>query len=250
MQIAQSLEDHGPLALDGLDRAGFADSMRIIAGKHRSRKLAGPPEDSTTRPLPDRVRESLFSLLRGHFDDAVVLDGFAGVGSFGLEALSRGAKRVILVERDRKVAEVLHANIAMLKGEEEAEVVVGDALGPACLSRCPTPINIALLDPPYAMVRQQAGWDRVREQMARIIALLADDGYAMVRTPWPFFHTPDQPASTHSRAGDEFDDARPTAPAARPVDGDLSIAGALGPETHDYKTTAVHLYMRDPEARP
>ncbi len=219
--------------------------MRIIAGKHRSRKLSSPPDDSTTRPLPDRVRESLFSLLRGHFDDAVVLDGFAGVGSFGLEALSRGASRVIMVERDRRVADVLRENIATLKGEDETEVVVGDALGLACLSRCPKPINIALLDPPYAMVQQTAGWNRVREQMARIIAMLADDGYAMVRTPWPFIHKPDQDAGDF----DPWSDDEPrTQPKPQPIDADLTIPGALGPETHAYKTTAVHLYMRDPEA--
>lgn len=203
--------------------------MRIIAGRHRSRKLAPPPERSSTRPLPDRVRESLFSLLRGHFEDAVVLDGFAGVGSFGLEAMSRGAKRVVLVELDRRVADVLHSNIELLKGEDETEVVVGDALGPACLSRCPTPINIALLDPPYAMVRTPAGWNRVRQQMARIIALLHPEGYAMVRTPWPFVQD-----------GDDGD--------AGSTKGDLRIDGALGPETHEYGSTAVHLYMRDPEA--
>jgi 16S rRNA (guanine(966)-N(2))-methyltransferase RsmD len=203
--------------------------MRIIAGRHRSRKLAPPPESSSTRPLPDRVRESLFSLLRGHFEDAVVLDGFAGVGSFGLEAMSRGARRVVLVELDRRVADVLHSNIELLRAEDETEVVVGDALGPACLSRCPTPINISLLDPPYAMVRNEAGWNRVRQQMARIISLLHDEGYAMVRTPWPFVQDPE-----HGEAGS--------------VEGDLRIDGALGPETHPYGTTAVHLYMRDPEA--
>ena len=157
----------------------------------------------------------------------MVLDGFAGVGSFGLEALSRGAKRVVLVELDRRVAEVLHANIELLGGEDETEVVVGDALGPACLSRCPTPINIALPDPPYAMVRTEPGWERVRQQMARIIALLHEQGYAMVRTPWPFVLEPGH--------GD-------------PVDGDLHIDGALGPETHEYGSTAVHLYMRDSQA--
>jgi len=238
----------GAGALDGPDRSVFAQVMRIIAGRHRSRRLASPPEDSTTRPLPDRVRESIFALLRGHFDDAVVLDGFAGVGSFGLEALSRGARRVVLVERDRKVAKVLEENIATLRAEDETEVVIGDALGPACLSRCPTPINIAFLDPPYAMVREQSGWDRVREQMTRIAALMTDDGYLMVRTPWPFIHQPPQPA--HSKRvemdAETIDlDEEPAHGAEPKVYGDLRIPGTLGPETHEYKTTAIHLYMKD-----
>lgn len=225
--------------------------MRIIAGRHRSRLLASPPDDSTTRPLPDRVRESLFSLLRGHFEDAVVFDAFAGVGSFGLEALSRGARRVVLVEKDRRVAKVLEQNIASLKGGDETEVVVGDALGPACLSRCPTPINIAFLDPPYAMVRDKAGWERVREQMTRIAELMAEDGYLMVRTPWPFLHE-EPKAARVVRQGDadgfeddddEVDDA--AEPAEPPVEGDLRIPGTVGPETHAYKSTAIHLYMRE-----
>lgn len=236
--------------------------MRIIAGRYKSRKLQSPPERSQTRPLPDRVRESIFGLLRGHFDDAVVLDGFAGVGSFGLEAASRGASRVIMVEKDRRVASVLQQNIDTLKANDFAEVVVGDALGPACLSRCPTPIKIAFLDPPYAMVRTVEGWERVRQQMARIVSLLSDDGYAMVRTPWPFIrreeavlpeadeHEPQHIVITDL---DDLDDEEldeveaelrgPDRP--KPIDIDLRIVGAIGPETHVYKSTAVHLYMRD-----
>ncbi|MCL4221996.1 MAG: RsmD family RNA methyltransferase [Phycisphaerales bacterium] len=242
--------------------------MRIIAGRYRSRKLLSPPDRSPTRPLPDRVRESIFSLLRGHFDDAVVLDGFAGVGTFGLEAASRGASRVIMVERDRRVAGVLQQNVDALKAGDVVEVVIGDALGPACLARCPTPIKIAFLDPPYELVRTVEGWERVRGQMARIVALLSDDGYAMVRTPWPFIRREEAETPTRDTRRDNKDEGDgadlvitdlddqdegavderaaelhgPRRP--RPVDVDLSIAGAEGPETHVYKSTAVHLYMR------
>lgn len=241
--------------------------MRIIAGKYRSRRLLSPPDRSPTRPLPDRVRVSIFNLLRGHFEDAVVLDGFAGVGTFGLEAASRGAARVIMVERDRRVAGVLQQNIDTLKANDCAEVVIGDALGPACLARCPTPINIAFLDPPYELVRTLEGWERVRGQMARIVALLSDDGYAMVRTPWPFIwrEEPEAPAPGRRAADaeavdrdivitslddlddealDELDAELSGHPRGKPIDMDRSIAGAVGPETHEYKSTAVHLYMR------
>lgn len=247
--------------------------MRIIAGRYRSRRLLSPPNQSTTRPLPDRVRVSIFNLLRGHFEDAVVLDGFAGVGTFGLEAVSRGAARVIMVERDRRVAGVLQQNIDTLKAGDFAEVVIGDALGPACLARCPTPINIAFLDPPYELVRTPEGWDRVRAQMARIVALLSDDGYALVRTPWPFIWREEPEAPAPGRRGadaapddvemvitsldelddeafDELDEALPAPPRARPIDMDRSIAGAIGPETHTYKSTAVHLYMRRRDGEP
>lgn len=239
--------------------------MRIIAGKYRSRRLLSPPDHSPTRPLPDRVRESIFGLLRGHFEDAVVLDGFAGVGTFGLEAASRGAARVVMVERDRRVAGVLQQNVDMLRAGDFAEVVVGDALGPACLARCPTPIKIAFLDPPYDLVRTPEGWERVRGQMARIVALLGDDGYAMVRTPWPFIRREESNAPPRARhdedddlgeivvtdldglddeALDEFEAELAGSSPGKPVDVDLGIAGAVGPETHVYKSTAVHLYMR------
>ncbi|GAB4383359.1 MAG: hypothetical protein Kow0022_02990 [Phycisphaerales bacterium] len=244
--------------------------MRIIAGRYRSRRLHAPPERSQTRPLPDRVRESIFNILRGHFEDAVVLDGFAGVGTFGLEAASRGASRVVMVEKDRRVAGVLQKNIDMLKAHDCAEVVVGDALGPACLARCPAPIKIAFLDPPYALVRTPEGWERVRAQMARIVALLSDDGFALLRTPWPFCRREDsgaacaetEPASDEDiiiTSLDELDDdealadleARVHAPGrARLVDIDLTMPGAIGPETHVYKSTAVHLYMQDRGRRP
>lgn len=242
--------------------------MRIIAGRFRSRKLRSPPERTQTRPLPDRVRESIFNLLRGHFEGAVVFDGFAGVGSFGLEALSRGAERVVMVEKDKRVGKVLQANVDSLGVGDRSEIVLGDALGPACLARCPTPINIALLDPPYQMVRTLEGWNRVRTQLARIVALLSDDGYAMVRTPWPFTYrpTPKHPLGQSESAPGTLiidgmdaleDDALDALEAellgpdqARPLDMDLSLAGAVGPETHVYKNTAVHLYMRDRGCSP
>jgi 16S rRNA (guanine966-N2)-methyltransferase len=246
--------------------------MRIIAGRYKRRQLASPPESSTTRPLPDRVRESLFNLLRGHFDDASVLDGFAGVGSFGLEAASRGASHVVMVERDKRVSEVLRQNVAMLGAEDIAQVVTGDALGPAALARCRVPINIAFLDPPYAMVRDIAGWGRVRGAMSRIAAQMASDGYLMVRTPWPFLQhveteAPTPPKRRHGKReevyesltiteveslddfADDGEDAHvfvPDGSAEEPewLEGDLSIEGAIGPETHPYGTTAIHLYMR------
>lgn len=237
--------------------------MRIISGRYKRRQLVSPPGRSTTRPLPDRVRESMFGLLRGHFEDASVLDGFAGVGSFGLEAASRGASHVVMVERDKRVAEVLRQNVEMLGAGEFAQVVVGDALGPAALARCRVPVNIAFLDPPYEMVRDVAGWDRVRQQMTRIAGLLAADGFLIVRTPWPFLQK--LPAETHQPRGGrgqrvdevmEFDsledlereegkvlDALVGGVEQTLAEGDLSIAGTIGPETHVYGSTAIHLYM-------
>lgn len=163
--------------------------MRIIAGEFRSRKLLSPPENAQTRPIPDRVKESLFSMLRGHTEGASVFDGFAGTGAVGLEAVSRGATRCIFVERDRRMAEVLGRNIERLGASDRCEVVVGDALGAGALARCPRPVTIVMLDPPYDLVRDPIGLKRVLAQMGGLVACLSDDGMAILRTPWPLFHT-------------------------------------------------------------
>jgi 16S rRNA G966 N2-methylase RsmD len=163
--------------------------MRIIAGRFRSRKLLSPKDALTTRPIPDRVKESVFNLLRGHFENASVLDTFSGTGSIGLEAVSRGASRVVLVERDRRAADLLERNIEMLGCGDEAELLRADALGPATLARCPKPVDLIFMDPPYPLVLDPDGWARVRRQLSRLISLnLSEKGFAVLRTPWPFRH--------------------------------------------------------------
>ena len=125
--------------------------MRIVAGAWRGRGLTAPP-GSATRPTADRVRQALFDMLM-HAPwagaDAVrrarVLDGFAGSGALGLEALSRGASEATFVERDRAALACLQANIAACRAA--ATVVAGDLLaitpGPA--------FSLIFLDPPYGM---------------------------------------------------------------------------------------------------
>ncbi len=162
--------------------------MRIIAGRFRSRKLHTPKDASTTRPIPDRVKESVFSILRGNCEGAVVLDAFAGTGAIGLEALSRGAQRVVMVERDRRIFELLRRNVEELGVDDECELVLGDALGPAGLSRCPRPVDLIFMDPPYPLILEPLGWERCVRQCARLVELLSDTGFLVLRTPWPFRH--------------------------------------------------------------
>ncbi len=242
--------------------------MRIIAGEFRSRRLLSPPEDWALRPLPDRVKESLFALLRGHCEGGVFVDAFAGTGSFGIEAISRGAARCVFIERDRRHAELLRTNITNLRAEDRAEVVVSDALGLGALARCPRPTTVVFLDPPYDLVNEPVGWRRVRDQSAKFVELLSDDGFLVLRTPWPFLHEaeesgvsgrepavrrPDAEARRHGPGPkrqepdtDEEAEAAQDGQASRPARTapDLSILGAAGPETHEYGSTAVHLYMR------
>ncbi len=166
----------------------FAHIMRIISGKYRSRKLFTPRDSGTTRPIPDRVKESLFSMLRGNCEGATVLDCFAGTGAIGLEALSLGASRVVFVEKDRKAADMLERNIQLLEAGEETEVVCADALGPAALARCPKPVDLVFFDPPYPMVLDPERCGHVMRAFGRFVDFLSDDGFAILRTPWPLRH--------------------------------------------------------------
>jgi len=201
--------------------------MRIIGGEFKRRRLMPLPRGAGARPVPDQVRESVFNLMRGHIEGERVLDLFSGTGAMGLEAASRGASHVVCVERDARTARVLGENAAALGCDDRVEVVCADALGAAPISRCARGVHLAFVDPPYEMVRDPESWVRVRAQFARIVALLDETGYAMIRTPHPFVHEREGPDGGRVRSR-----------------VDLAMDGAVGPETHEYGTTAVHLYMR------
>ena len=119
--------------------------VRIIAGKWRSRLVKFPPAIAL-RPTPDRVRETLFNWLGQRLDGLVCLDLFAGSGALGFEALSRGAARGVMIERDRAVAQALRDSARSL--DASAEVIESDAL--AYLERAPERFDLAFVDPPFA----------------------------------------------------------------------------------------------------
>ena len=125
------------------DRAG---SLRIIAGKWRSRKLAFPAQVNL-RPTPDRVRETLFNWLQADVPGSRCLDLFAGSGALGFEAASRGAAEVVMIEQNRTAASALARNIESLAADN-IEIVVADAL--TWLSNDPVrKFDLVFLDPPY-----------------------------------------------------------------------------------------------------
>ena len=152
--------------------------MRIIAGKHRHRVLSAP-EGRAVRPTSDRAREAVFDILaHGRFAeqdaclDAMVLDAFAGTGAFGLEALSRGARHAVFIEKDRAARAALQKNIAALGESQHAAIINGDATrAPRASGAC----SLVFLDPPYGedlaapalTALAQSGW-------------LADDALAVV----------------------------------------------------------------------
>src|SRR5215469_3226207 len=89
-------------------------AMRVIAGTYRSRKLTAPAGEKT-RPTSDRLRETLFNVVAAQVDDSVWIDLFAGSGAVGIEALSRGARMVHLVESSSRAVQAIRSNLASLK---------------------------------------------------------------------------------------------------------------------------------------
>ncbi len=128
---------------------------RIIAGSARGRRLIVPKNG--TRPTADRVRESLFSSLGsqlGSWQGLAILDLFAGSGAFGLEAISRGAASVVLVESDREAAETCRRN-AKTVGADSAEVVQAD-VSMWLVADATGAFDVVFADPPYVLSDDQA----------------------------------------------------------------------------------------------
>lgn len=163
--------------------------MRIVGGVASGRRLQAP--SAGTRPTSDRVREAQFSALGsllGTWEGAQVLDLYAGSGALGLEALSRGATRVTLVEKDRRASQVMGANVAAV-GLPGAQVVTSDVT--AYIARGPsgTPYDVVLADPPYAVATRD-----VRAIMAQLASRewTSDAAVAVIErsardddSPWP-----------------------------------------------------------------
>jgi 16S rRNA (guanine966-N2)-methyltransferase len=120
--------------------------LRVIGGEWRGRKIHFPAV-AAIRPTPDRVRETVFNWLQADIAGARCLDLYAGSGALGLEALSRGARRVVFVDLDRSVARHLAATLAELHCDR-GEVVQSDAN--RFLASDVKPFDIVFLDPPYA----------------------------------------------------------------------------------------------------
>lgn len=99
--------------------------IRIIGGTAKGRRLALVPGEGT-RPISDRAKESLFNLLAGDLEQATVLDLFAGTGSVGIEALSRGAQKAVFIESDREAVKTIEANLRHVGFERQAKVLRAD----------------------------------------------------------------------------------------------------------------------------
>jgi 16S rRNA (guanine966-N2)-methyltransferase len=173
-----------------IGRMTAANRVRIIGGKWRSRILRFPPA-AELRPTPDRVRETLFNWLGQRLDGLTCLDLFAGSGALGFEAMSRGAARVVMVERDRAVASALKDSAKLLDAGS-LEVVQGDAL--AYLKRAAETFDVVFVDPPYAS-------DLAMKALELLPVHLEDGARVYVESATPLSPPPGWTALREDRAG-------------------------------------------------
>ena len=128
--------------------------MRIISGAYRGRKIY-EPKDLKTRPLKDLTKESIFNVLihskkfKLNFQETNVLDVFSGIGSFGIECLSRGVKNVVFIENYKKVLPILKQNLSNLKSIKNYQIIEKNIYEEDTLSNLNSSFDIIFLDPPY-----------------------------------------------------------------------------------------------------
>lgn len=156
--------------------------MRVVAGRFRGRALRAPPGDAT-RPITDRVKETLFNILGnrwgqpGTLPDVDVLDLFAGTAQLGIEALSRGARSCVFVERQRRALKCLRENLRHVGAESMSTVLTENAW----TMRPPTTdegFGLAFVDPPYRDVEDML---RVVDLFERWTPAVAPDGVIVFR---------------------------------------------------------------------
>lgn len=121
--------------------------LRIIAGQLKGRKFDAPKGGDTVRPISDRVKESLFDILASRLEGAQVLDLYSGTGAIGFEALSRGAKEVLYVERDPRNVKLIHENAEKLGLSKLITVLRGTL--PDIIAKIRGKYNIIFIDPPF-----------------------------------------------------------------------------------------------------
>ncbi len=148
--------------------------MRVIAGSAKGIQLQTVP-GTGTRPIADRVKEALFSILGNDVVDVQVLDLFAGTGSVGIEALSRGAARAVFVEKQAKATATIRANLQRTRLQDRAHVVQADVF--RFLSREPEPYDLIYIAPP----QYQGLWSKTLLALEANPGWLHSDGLVVVQ---------------------------------------------------------------------
>ncbi len=122
--------------------------MRVIAGKAR-RILLKSLEGDSTRPTLDRYKETLFNTMQTYVPDSYFIDVFAGTGSIGIEALSRGAAKAVFIENNKKALAVIKENLEKTHLSENAEIIASDAVSALIRLEHTGPADVIFIDPPY-----------------------------------------------------------------------------------------------------
>ena len=143
--------------------------MRIISGDFKGKKIL-EPKDKNTRPLKDLTKESIFNIIRHsnkfkiNFTNSYILDLFSGVGSFGIECLSRGVKKVIFVENYQGVIPLLKKNLINLKKIQNYEIIEKDIYNEDIFLNLNNKFDIIFLDPPYKDKNLENLLNRIKDQ--------------------------------------------------------------------------------------
>lgn len=161
--------------------------MRIIAGRFRRRLLHAAP-GLTTRPITDRVKESLFERIEESLQDARIADVFAGTGTLGLEALSRGAQTAVFFEQDRMAFELLRKNVETLGVAGSCVCWQTDAVRSSYRPRTALdvlPYDVIFFDPPYKMADSIQPGTAVWKSLQRLArpGISADQARLVLRVP-------------------------------------------------------------------
>lgn len=122
--------------------------MRVIAGKAR-RILLNSLEGDSTRPTLDRYKETLFNTMQTYIPGSYFIDVYAGTGSIGIEALSRGAEKAVFIENNKKALAVIKENLEKTHLAEDAEVIAADAVSALIRLEHTGPADVIFIDPPY-----------------------------------------------------------------------------------------------------
>lgn len=161
--------------------------MRIVSGKYRRRKLL-TNEGLVTRPITDRVKETLFQHLADDIVDQHVADVFAGTGTIGLEALSRGASTVVFIESHREAHQLLLRNVELLQVQEETMCWRTNVMRTSFRPRGYEsfyPYDVMFFDPPYRMIPKLLPGSLLYKSLERVAkaSVTSDDAQLILRTP-------------------------------------------------------------------
>jgi len=159
--------------------------MRVIAGEFRSRKLQSLP-GADVRPTSDKLRETLFDIIGPSIQGLVLVDAYAGTGAVGIEAISRGARHVVFIEKNKDACELIKSNLAALKIGREGRLIHGAA----GLHLGKVEADLVFIDPPYPKEREyEAAMEAMEEKPPALVIVQHSSRFALREFYGPLHRT-------------------------------------------------------------